>query len=940
MVDDAAAPANGRERGLVRHRLFRMLERAEVAIVVAPAGSGKTTLLQQFSDRSGAVVTWHRVDAEDLDLGALPDAMVAAPHDRDSVVIVDDFQAIVMSPAEAEIERLIARRGARTKVVIASRQRPSMNVSRAEFGTVAVVGADDLRFRSWEAEDLFRQVYRDPLSPQAAAALTRHTEGWAAGLHMFHLSTRGDGGRDRRNAIEALSGRSRVLQSYLARTVVGELPSDLQQFLRGSCVFETLTADLCDRLLDRSDSRAKLVELERLQALTTSDDGGRTFRFHEILRTHLVAALHEELGAGGVVEWYSKAASLVEAEGSVAQAVRLYARANRWSDVARLLRCGGSRLAAVSENAPQWCDWLPGPIIDQDPWLSVAAARRLVASGRLRQAAERYRRAEGLFTDPTPRDHAARERRLVETWLDPTAQPGAHYVDRLRHAARRDPLATESPALTPGDVLGRAAALMLAGHVGAAQRLLQWSEQAPAATGWVALSIRFAELVLAGLAGEDIAEATDRLAGDAERIGVSLLARQCRGLAALLTCDGDGTRRVREECDAAGDDWGGVVAGAFDALGLLLAGKRAAAAWADTVSRCRLVGSETGQAWALAFGALAAAVERSPGAAADGRRAEAFARAAGVPGARVIALIALGSPAQARTVAAEIGMPWPGRLWRLLPEARPQTTTPVSVHERRVDLHLRCFEAFDIQVGDRALDWRALRPRAATTLRFLSIHAGRPVHRDLLLESLWPELSVAQARQNLQVTVSMLRRFLEPDSARGCAEILIRDGDAYRLVLHPHASADIVEFADALDDARKAQRAGDSGERRDALARAVHAYRGDLLPEDGAAEWVVGERERVRSRAAVAAATLAELDYAEGDLDAAATAAHRSLEIDPYLDQSWRLLIAVYERANDVAAAERCRREYHDVLVDLGLADLADAPLQGHDPGRRLRATA
>ena len=104
-----------------------------------------------------------------------------------------------------------------------------MNVSRAEFGTVAIVTAEDLRFRSWEAEDLFRQVYRDPLSPQSAAALTRHTEGWAAGLHMFHLSTRGNGGRDRHSAIEALSGRSRVLQSYLARTVVGELPSDLKQ---------------------------------------------------------------------------------------------------------------------------------------------------------------------------------------------------------------------------------------------------------------------------------------------------------------------------------------------------------------------------------------------------------------------------------------------------------------------------------------------------------------------------------------------------------------------------------------------------------------------------------------------------------------------------------------------------------------------------------------
>ena len=36
-------------------------------------------------------------------------------------------------------------------------------------------------------------------------------------------------------------------------------------------------------------------------------------------------------------------------------------------------------------------------------------------------------------------------------------------------------------------------------------------------------------------------------------------------------------------------------------------------------------------------------------------------------------------------------------------------------------------------------------------------------------------------------------------------------------------------------------------------ARAVSWYRGELLPEDGAAEWVVGERERLRLAAAQSA---------------------------------------------------------------------------------------
>ena len=72
-------------------------------------------------------------------------------------------------------------------------------------GELVELDSEALRFRSWEVEELFRLVYREPLSPEGAAALTRRTGGWAAGLMLFHLSTtrevgggaRAGGGRPR-----------------------------------------------------------------------------------------------------------------------------------------------------------------------------------------------------------------------------------------------------------------------------------------------------------------------------------------------------------------------------------------------------------------------------------------------------------------------------------------------------------------------------------------------------------------------------------------------------------------------------------------------------------------------------------------------------------------------------------------------------------------------
>ena len=70
--------------------------------------------------------------------------------------------------------------------------RPGINLSRLRVADELLeVGTDDLRFRAWEVEQLFRDVYHDPVPPADLAVLARRTEGWAAGLQLFHLATRG-----------------------------------------------------------------------------------------------------------------------------------------------------------------------------------------------------------------------------------------------------------------------------------------------------------------------------------------------------------------------------------------------------------------------------------------------------------------------------------------------------------------------------------------------------------------------------------------------------------------------------------------------------------------------------------------------------------------------------------------------------------------------------
>src|SRR5262249_15027246 len=140
----------------------------------------------------------------------------------------DDFQVAAGGPAESALEQFILDRFVgvnRPQLIVGSRMRPELNPMRAELGTVTVLSGDDLRFRSWEVAELFADIYRYPLSPGDLDALMRHTDGWATGLHLFHLGAQGLGPVERRATIRALDGGSPCPNDYLARTVLRDLPA-------------------------------------------------------------------------------------------------------------------------------------------------------------------------------------------------------------------------------------------------------------------------------------------------------------------------------------------------------------------------------------------------------------------------------------------------------------------------------------------------------------------------------------------------------------------------------------------------------------------------------------------------------------------------------------------------------------------------------------------
>jgi DNA-binding SARP family transcriptional activator len=390
---------------------------------------------------------------------------------------------------------------------------------------------------------------------------------------------------------------------------------------------------------------------------------------------------------------------------------------------------------------------------------------------------------------------------------------------------------------------------------------------------------------------------------------------------------------VAEECDRLADPWGAFIASALAQLMRSLAGRTDPDEASSLLARARALDSGVLAAWAQSLLALAAVQARLPEADLEVRRAESTARSAGVPGARVLALAAgalaaprhAGQLAAAYAAASHAGLPravltaWTAGGGVAEPLSGPNPDAPISVS---------CFGGFRLCVDGRVLDWSSIRPRSRSVARILAMNAGRAVHRDKLVEALWPDASSATATRRLHVALSTLRRFFEVNLPPEHADrLLARDGDAYLLAMPPDGYCDVAVFRDALERARRADSGSDS-RHLDALRTAVNSYAGDLLPEDGPAEWVVNERESLRRQAADAAAALAQAELGSGSgseqgAGAAVRMARRCVEIDPWHDVGWRLLIAAHRRAGNAAAAERARREYAEVLVSLGLDPVA-----------------
>lgn len=291
---------------------------SRLIVVSAPAGSGKSTFVSEAIRKYENDCCWVSLDEPDSDpklflkllLTSLQekrpefgvntveilqsssaistDQIITsfvnelAEIDRKTFLVLDDFHSLDSTEIDEVISFFIEHKPATLVLILVTREDPSIPLARLRAsGQLVEFRAADLRFTEQDVTALFLEKLQLGLSETQIHSITQRTEGWIAGIQLAALSIQGSDDVD--NFIDQFSGNHRFILDYLIEEVIQQLDSKTKTFIFTTAKLPRFSAELCDDLLQTSDSKEIIQNLNRQNLfIIPLDDQGRWYRFHHL----------------------------------------------------------------------------------------------------------------------------------------------------------------------------------------------------------------------------------------------------------------------------------------------------------------------------------------------------------------------------------------------------------------------------------------------------------------------------------------------------------------------------------------------------------------------------------------------------------------------------------------------------------------------------------
>ena len=462
-----------RANAVPRQRILDALagiDEAAAVLVAAPPGYGKTTAVRTWSAQREAADAWVTLDATDNDparlwgyvatavdrlrngLGretlrrlmvpggsieyAIDELMNAlATFDRELVLVLDDLHEVTDRECLSSIGYALTRVPPSVHFVLVTRTDPALELGALRAsGSLIELRSDDLAFTNDEARTLLVERGKIDLGADEIETLCRRTDGWPAALVLASVWLRGVD--DPQRAVSEFGGENRFVAEYLSEVVLGTVGDTTREFLLHASALGRFTAELCNDVLDRSDSASMLRSLERSNLLVTRLERGGWYRMHPLFSEFARFRLASE-APDSEREINRRAGRWFLDRGLLTEAVEHALAGGEYEIVAKVLVENHNPLIrnGRSRTLLQYVRALPGRLISEHLELAVAGAVSTTVVGH--GALERRRFLQLVRRAQT--DAPERVSRYVEASASATRamviEPDiAGAVDEGRHA--------------------------------------------------------------------------------------------------------------------------------------------------------------------------------------------------------------------------------------------------------------------------------------------------------------------------------------------------------------------------------------------------------------------------------------------------------------------------------------------------------------------------
>jgi LuxR family maltose regulon positive regulatory protein len=450
MGEGKAAPQRWTPVVIDRPRLRALLDdsAASVVLLVAAAGYGKTTLARQWLSHGARSAAWCRLTSASLDIAVLASSIAAAcssivPSVRDAVgerlratrkgpspdpailadtladnlsgwpenawLVLDDYQALVESPGDLFVKRLVDQQVIR--ILILTRRRPSWVTARhLLYGEAYELGANTLAMTPEEASIVLHDE-----SERHVFGLHSITQGWPAVIGLAALTGA--------SVAEIEDLVPETLHTFLAEELFQCLGTELKQALLDLALAPTISRGLGSELF--GDKGEDILGRCADSGFLTSFGIG-TYELHPLLRQFLL----------------SKIDPLDRTSRNKFERIANFALRHRnWDEASLLLerRASDVMIDRFVESALDEL-LLEGRVATLRRWIAIARNRRYespqidLAEAELLFREGRPKHAEALAlaaAESLPRDHD-----LVARALN-LAALAAHFDNRVEEALSR-----------------------------------------------------------------------------------------------------------------------------------------------------------------------------------------------------------------------------------------------------------------------------------------------------------------------------------------------------------------------------------------------------------------------------------------------------------------------------------------------------------------------